>query len=632
MRKVTIFKSILWAILGLALASGITRMLFGLGSITNQSDATPWGLWKGMNVIPGIALAAGGFVVTAVIYIFRRHEYKRYARVSVLLAFLGYITAATALVVELGLPWMVWHPVIYWQHHSALFEVAWCVMLYLVVLFLEFVPVPLEETGKFPRVRNFLNRFKIVLVILGVMISTLHQSSLGTLFLITPEKLHALWYSNLLPVLFFISAVAVGPLMVILGVLTISKLYNKAMEKEKLAKLGLISALVLIVYSGIRFIDMAATDKFAIAFSGTWQTILFWIEMLLIFFIPVIAMSVRRFRYSNAALWITTVSAVLGIGLNRANIAGIMLVQTGATYVPTIFELFISLGIISAAVLVFLFCVERFKMWEVKWDDPRENPDVKPEFDRSSEAWLGTPHLARRTIFSAVLIVFVSIGFALIPYDRIKSEGVVEIDVREALGSALEGDTLIIDGNRDGYAVEFSHHDHAYNDSLGITCSECHHMNLPMDKNSGCYSCHREMYTPVDAFRHDWHAAPEGANQACANCHPAGSRKTAENARDCAECHKGLVPSDAKIKVADYEAPSYVDAMHGVCVTCHKTEAARRLGREKLGQCEACHSTARMLTVEAEAVGIDIDRAFGSVIVPKVEIDSATIPEGASNE
>jgi len=626
MKKVTIFKSVLWAILGFALASGITRMLFGLGSITNQSDATPWGIWKGMNVIPGIALAAGGFVVTAVIYIFRRHEYARYSRVAVLLAFLGYLSAATALVVELGLPWMVWHPVIYWQHHSALFEVSWCVILYLMVLFLEFIPVPLEETGWFPKVKNFLIKYKLVLVILGVMISTLHQSSLGTMFLITPEKLHPLWYSSLLPILFFISAVAVGPLMVILAVLTISTLYNKVIEKEKLAKLALASAIILTIFSVIRLVDMGIHGKFGIAFSGSWQSAIFWIEMLLVFFIPVISLAFKKMRYSTGALWMATISAVLGIGLHRANIAGIMLTQTGATYTPTIFEISISLGILSAAILAFLFCVERFKLWEVKWEDPREGLESKPQFDRAGEVWLGTPHIANRTVFSAVLIVTFAVSLAIIPYNRIKSEGVVKVDVREALGSVMEGDTLIIDGNRDGYAVKFDHNYHAYNDSLKITCGICHHMNMPLDKTSGCYSCHREMYTPVDAFKHDWHASPSGAKLSCTQCHPDGERKLADNAKDCSECHKDLIPTDATIKVESYDALSYADAMHGVCVECHKTEAAKSEDRAKLGQCESCHSAERIMTVEGNAIGLDMDKAFGSVVLPENEMEESVEP------
>ena len=170
MDRVKVFKSALWIIVGLGMAPFIARFLFGLGAVANMNDAVPWGLWKGLNIFPGIALAGGGFVMTAVIYIMAKEEYHKYAKISVLLAFLGYITAATALVTELGLPWMVWHPIIYWQHHSALFEVSWCVILYLTVLFLEFLPVPLDETSRFAGIRKFLTKYKIVLVFLGIMI------------------------------------------------------------------------------------------------------------------------------------------------------------------------------------------------------------------------------------------------------------------------------------------------------------------------------------------------------------------------------------------------------------------------------------------------------------------------------
>ena len=126
MNRVNKFKTVLWIIFGLGLASLITRFLCGLGSVANMNDAVPWGLWKGFNVFPGIALSAGGFVVTAVIYIMGGERFHRYAKVAVLLAFLGYISAATALVTELGIPWMVWHPIIYWQPHSALPESPCC--------------------------------------------------------------------------------------------------------------------------------------------------------------------------------------------------------------------------------------------------------------------------------------------------------------------------------------------------------------------------------------------------------------------------------------------------------------------------------------------------------------------------
>jgi len=614
MNRASFFKSILWIILGLGLSAGITRMIFGLGSVTNLSDTTPWGLWKGFNVIPGIALAAGGFVLTAIIYVLRKEEYHRYARFSVLLALLGYITAATALVAELGLPWLVWHPVIYWQHHSALFEVAWCVMLYLVVLFLEFIPVPLEETGWLASVRRFLNKYKIILVILGIMISTLHQSSLGTLFLITPEKLHPLWYSALLPLLFFISAVAIGPLMVILAVNVVSYLYRKGIEKEKLARLGLVSVAVLVIYGLIRFVDLGVTGKFPLLFEGSWPSIVFWIEILMMLIIPIICLSLKRLRSSRIALSVATASGVLGMGLNRANVAGIMLINTGPAYIPTIYEIFVSLAIISAAILIFLFCVERFKMWEIKWEDPRNHPETPPQFDSISKVWLGTPRVAHRSIYSLIFIISLALGFSVISGSRLRSEGVAEIDVTMARG----GDTLFIDGNRDNYGVAFPHLSHSERYGPDSSCVLCHHMNIPFDKTTPCYQCHRQMYTSSDVFRHDWHADPAGGNIACQECHPSNLPRAAAGAKTCDQCHSDLLPEGAQIEIINYDAPAYTDAMHILCIDCHQKEAQQSSERQDLDLCTACHVTRQLSQMPSQAERFFEDTTVNHVIVPRL--------------
>ncbi len=614
MRRVTVFKSILWAILGMGIASGITRMLFGLGAITNQSDATPWGIWKGMNVIPGIALAAGGFVITALIYIMRREDLHRYAKVSVLMAFLGYLSAATALVVELGLPWMVWHPIIYWQHHSALFEVSWCVMLYLLVLFLEFIPTPLEDTGRLARLRRFLTKYRIVLVFLGIMISTLHQSSLGTLFLITPEKLHPLWYSSLLPILFFVSAVAVGPLMLTAGVLTISNLYRKPVEIDKLAKLGLFSLGVLVVYGLTRFIDIIATGKAGMMFTGSWQTLVFWIEIALTLALPIICLSVRRVRYSQAGLWVASLSGVIGIGLHRANIAGIMLVRTGPPYIPTIYELMISFGIISAAILAFLFFVERFRMWETRWESPLERAEAPSRFDRAAQVWLGTPRIAGRTIFSLVLVFALAFGFAVMPGKRIRSEGVKTVGVSEARGV----DTMYVDGNTDAWGVTFPHQAHIDREGAKESCVKCHHMNYPLDEATGCYACHNLMYSTGDAFRHDWHASPDGANLACAECHSLAQQRSAATAETCDKCHKDLIPPGTAIKVEQYAAPSYVDAMHGVCVDCHRRRSTQKTEWKKLSLCPTCHAEPVPAYWPEEIRQVHRDTVFNRVVLPEI--------------
>ncbi|NQU04888.1 MAG: polysulfide reductase NrfD, partial [Calditrichaeota bacterium] len=206
MNRVRNFKMILWMITGLAAAAGAARYIFGLGAATNLTDATPWGLWIGFDVMSGVALAAGGFVITASVYIFKLDKFHEITRPAVLTAFLGYIAVAVGLLFDLGLPWNIWHMMIYWNLHSPLFEVGWCVMLYLTVLALEFIPVPLEEFPRLGAIRNFLVKFRLPLVIAGIALSTLHQSSLGSLFLIMPYQVHPLWYTPILPILFFISA------------------------------------------------------------------------------------------------------------------------------------------------------------------------------------------------------------------------------------------------------------------------------------------------------------------------------------------------------------------------------------------------------------------------------------------
>jgi Ni/Fe-hydrogenase subunit HybB-like protein len=214
MNRVQNIKLALWLITGFAAAVGLLRFIFGLGVTTNLNDTTPWGFWINFDVMGGVALAAGGFVITAIFYIMKREEFHALVKPAVLTAFLGYIAVVFGLLFDLGLPWNIWHMLIYWNPHSPLFEVGWCVMLYLTVLLLEFSPVPLEKFSRYAKIRKFLMKFRFVFVLLGIMLSTLHQSSLGSLFLIMPFRSDPLWYSHILPLQFFISAIALGLMMV----------------------------------------------------------------------------------------------------------------------------------------------------------------------------------------------------------------------------------------------------------------------------------------------------------------------------------------------------------------------------------------------------------------------------------
>ncbi|HEY6946219.1 MAG TPA: NrfD/PsrC family molybdoenzyme membrane anchor subunit, partial [Candidatus Acidoferrum sp.] len=188
-----------WQIVaGVLMISGVyaayIRVTQGLGGATRLSDQFPWGLWIGFDILCGVGLAAGGFTLAATVHIFNIERYKPILRPAILTAFLGYLLVILALMFDLGLPYRIWHPLVMWNPHSVMFEVGWCVTLYTTVLALEFLPVVLEQF-RWNRALKIMRAVLIPLVILGVILSTLHQSSLGSLYLIVPQKLYPLWYS-----------------------------------------------------------------------------------------------------------------------------------------------------------------------------------------------------------------------------------------------------------------------------------------------------------------------------------------------------------------------------------------------------------------------------------------------------
>ncbi len=615
MDRVKIFKLILWIVTGLGVSAAIARFAFGLGVSTNLSDVTPWGFWIGFDVVSGVALAAGGFVITATVYIMRREEFHPIVKPAVLTAFLGYVAVIVGLMFDLGLPWNIWHPVVQWQHHSALFEVAWCVMLYTTVLALEFSPVPLEETSKYAKIRSFLMRYRLVFVILGIMLSTLHQSSLGSLFLIMPFKLHPLWYTPILPVMFFISAIALGLMMVTFESLFTSWLYKKKTETDLLAKLGKAAIWVIGIYALVRFIDLGARGDLSYIFAGSFESIMFIIEVSMVIIIPLIILSIPRARNSSTGLWSASLLVVLGIVFNRINVAGVMMTSvTGSRYVPSLSEILISASVVSAAALAFFFAVEHFKVWEHKPIDPEKKVDQKPEFDRASNSWLGRPEVAARVKYSMAFILALAVGLMFWPFDRLESRGIEDTPVVKARG----GEKLIINGNRNFDLVLFKHKMHE--DTLGgqQSCVKCHHMNIPGDKESGCWQCHSDMNKYTDAFRHDWHASPTGANLGCVKCHEPDQPKMASTASDCKECHKDLVPAGATIKVEDYMAPGYVDAMHGSCVECHK-ETAPKVNRPELANCTTCHDQEVSDSINQAIAAKNEGRRSPWVTMPEIE-------------
>ncbi len=317
--RFTFWKAIFLAIMAAGVYCTFLRFFRGLGASTNLSDQFPWGLWIGFDVMCGVMLAAGGFTLTAAVEIFNIKRFHSIVRPTVLTAFLGYLLVCAALMYDLGLPWNIWHPLIMRNPHSVMFEVAYCVMFYTAVLAMEFSPIVLEHF-KLKRALKIIRSVMVVFVILGVLLSTLHQSSLGTLYLIMPNKLHPFWYSPLLPVFFFLSAIAVGLAMTIFESSMSSKYFGRELELPILRDLGRVLVVVLALYGILRFEDLYHRGVLKLVFVSGYEQRFFLLEMFLSLVAPLGLLLIPKIRESAQGLYLAAVLTLLGFVTNRLNV------------------------------------------------------------------------------------------------------------------------------------------------------------------------------------------------------------------------------------------------------------------------------------------------------------------------
>ena len=354
---------VLFVLIGLALIVALIRYFFGLGAISNLSDAYPWGIWISFDLLCGVALAAGAFVVAASVHIFGGETMKPLLRPAILTGFLGYILVVLALLVDLGQYYRIWHLMIYWNLHSPLFEVGWCVMLYLTVLALEFAPMALERYNlKVPL--KFLKRISIGLIIAGIVLSTMHQSSLGTLFLIMPDKLHALWHTPILPVLFLMSAIAVGIAMVIFESTISTKVFKREPETVAQGKLAIGLPWVLGIYFIMKIADLAVQGDLGLIFEGSTASYLFILEMIIGVIIPFFIFMSKGVRKSTKAMFNGSLFVIAGLVLNRFNVSlfGISAPES-AGYFPHLMEILITVGIVSAGIMAYYLIARYFPVF-----------------------------------------------------------------------------------------------------------------------------------------------------------------------------------------------------------------------------------------------------------------------------
>ena len=589
-----------------------TRFLFGIGAVSNLNNQYPWGIWIGVDVASGVALAAGGFTTGAIAYVFNREHYHVVIRPALLTAMLGYTFVVLGLLVDIGRYWNITSPIFNHNGNSVLFEVAMCVMIYLHVLYFEFIPIITERfMGRvnLPGVLSVFNRIvekvlfvldkiagrvMFLFIIAGIVLSCLHQSSLGSLMLIAPSKIHPLWYTPILPLLFLLSALAAGYPMVVFESILVSKSFGREPEMEVLTALARYMPILMGLYMAVKIGDLIVRGSFVYLLDGTYQTNAFLVELFVGVLVPFGMLLFERVRRSAGLLFFACTIFVLGILLNRINVFVVaykppyMLVP----YFPSVGEIFITAGLISA--LMFLYRVFVF-IFPVLGAQPR-----------------------RMTRAGAVILAFFLIGM---PRNGLSAPA----DFREAkrplppiqtvTPSIADAPKLItinhpeINTYSDIYeSVRFMHGKHAH---VLKDCTICHHRIASQEETSGnaspdrygrkvdmaeltaagrmpqkCSSCHG---TPFDPEHLDIPGMKGALHQLCIHCHSQATQVShrrgpvkysamvrgpqvrpmvTQAPTDCLACHPRKVPDHSKlVKVSENDDCL---AITKECLRCHE--------------------------------------------------------------
>ncbi len=366
------------AVNGLLFLAG--RFIFGIGAVTNLDNQHPWGIWIGLDVALGVALAAGGFTTAALGHIMHREKYEVIIRPALLTAMLGYTFVASSVLIDIGRWYSIWHPLVFWNGNSALFEVGICVMIYLTVLYIEFLPVVCERfIGRvnLPGILKKLNkpvdnllrvldrtlsRTMFIFIIAGVVLSCLHQSSLGTLMIIAGEKMHPLWQTPVLPMLFLLSAISVGFPMVIFESIISTKSFKLKPETEVLSGLARFISPILGIYLAAKIIDMLIRGTYIYLTEFSIESVMFSVELLLGVAVPLKLFMSEYVRKSPEGLFIASSLVIFGVFMNRLNnfVIAYNPPYSQTTYFPSFGEISVTIGFVAMEVLIYRLCVMIF--------------------------------------------------------------------------------------------------------------------------------------------------------------------------------------------------------------------------------------------------------------------------------
>jgi Ni/Fe-hydrogenase subunit HybB-like protein len=349
------------------------RFAVGLGPTTGLSDGYPFGLWIAFDVVTGTALACGGYAVALLVYILNKGKYHPLVRPALVTSALGYSLAGLAVAVDVGRPWFIWKvPLFFWRWNlnSALLEVALCIMAYVFVLWIELSPAFLERwetTWSWPRLARFARKARPKvekalpwIIALGLLLPTMHQSSLGTLMLLAGPKLHPLWSTPLLPLLFLVGCIGMGYGVVVMESALSSRLLGRRSEASMLASLSRAMVVVLGLWIVVRLADLAFRGRLGLAFAADPTVVWFWLEMALA--LGAMAMLLVRGRLENLGwLFQAAVLLVLGGSVYRFS-TYLMAFNPGDnwSYFPSIPEMLVTIGFVALEVLGYIYLIKRF--------------------------------------------------------------------------------------------------------------------------------------------------------------------------------------------------------------------------------------------------------------------------------
>jgi len=623
---------LLMVFMGVGLAFGLGRIFNGLGAVTNLDNQHPWGIWIAIDVACGVALAAGGFTAAALIEIFWQHSFKRLLRPAILTAWLGYLFVAVALIFDLGRWWNIWRPVFFWQGNSVLFEVGICVVAYLLVLTIEMAPAVLggvrdyleehsrdvtwlERLKEPVRVaRAFVRAVLPIFIVAGVVLSCMHQSSLGTLMVIAPTKLDPIWYSSFLPVLFLLSAIMVGFPMLIVESILAHKSLGLEPEMDVLERLATKVPILIGIYALAKAADLLSRLGTISFVSNPGTTIAFAVEVVIGLIVPFVILLWKPVRRSPGWLLTASLMVVFGVVMNRINVflVGYRPAYETHRYFPSIGEIALTLFVVCTIVFLYRLFVTFFPVLWVERVGAAEPP----------ASLVGPPvPISRRLgfVFRSVGVLFL-LGFVAL-YSFVHGEAlhasaqtvqeIHRLKMTQAEAAALPGpaypqrplayknfyllESPILNEKTDDYEpVGFAHRIH---DALtGGDCGVCHHryamsaddrigedikaLHAAIDVRLGgpCASCHENMASNPPQSCSRCHGLPNEADapsriglkgayhRQCIGCHEKQTRM-ANAPADCKACHHPWTPDHSTlVALGERPAPQQVTQ---TCLTCH---------------------------------------------------------------